>query len=238
MPKMKTCTKCREEKPATTDYFGIKSKCKDGLRECCKICFSVVKKRYREGNKAKVADEKRKYDAENKDKVSERRKKYREANRERILAYGKKYYVETRPYEKNRDRVLIYTREWRKNNLDKDTGYRQKRRARKRELLHTFTVEQWLFVKDQFSNRCAYCGEEKPLEQDHFIPLSAGGEYTIANIIPACKSCNCSKHDASFFEWYPTYKHWDKDREIAILNHLGNVKIDTPEGVFSMDRTG
>lgn len=68
---------------------------------------------------------------------------------------------------------------------------------------------------------CTKCGRDLPLSQDHFIPLSKGGEYTLNNIIPACVHCNSSKHIQSFFEWYPKYKYYSSNREKKILIFLG-----------------
>ena len=73
----------------------------------------------------------------------------------------------------------------------------------------------------EFEYKCAYCGEETDLEKEHFIPVSKDGDYTIENIIPACRKCNCSKYNSDFFEWYPTYEFYDTDREIHILKYLG-----------------
>ena len=49
---------------------------------------------------------------------------------------------------------------------------------------------------------CAYCGEEKILHKDHFVPLSKGGEFTHNNVVPSCACCNVSKSNNDFFEWY------------------------------------
>lgn len=42
---MKTCTKCKKEKPATTEYYHKHTTCKGGLNTVCKECFN---QRYRE----------------------------------------------------------------------------------------------------------------------------------------------------------------------------------------------
>lgn len=49
---------------------------------------------------------------------------------------------------------------------------------------------------------CIYCGVTEGLTQDHIIPSSKGGPDIPANIVPACKSCNSSKHNRDIFEWY------------------------------------
>ena len=97
----------------------------------------------------------------------------------------------------------------------------QKRKAMKRGLLHTLTMGQWTKMKNDFNNKCAYCGEVKPLTQDHLFPLFLGGEYTTSNIIPACTSCNCSKGPKLLDDWYPNQPYYDKAKEHKILSYLG-----------------
>ena len=50
------------------------------------------------------------------------------------------------------------------------------------------------------------------LTQDHFIPLSKGGEYSKKNIIPSCRSCNSRKSNKDFYEWYKGDIHYSKER--------------------------
>lgn len=69
----------------------------------------------------------------------------------------------------------------------------QRRNNKKKLLPATFTSEDWVVALEHFGHRCAYCGTDDPLAQEHFIPLSKGGGYTPDNIVPACKSCNSSK---------------------------------------------
>lgn len=55
----------------------------------------------------------------------------------------------------------------------------------------------------QFKERkCIYCGEKENLTKDHIIPKIKGGKDIPANIVLACKKCNCSKNDSDVFEWY------------------------------------
>jgi 5-methylcytosine-specific restriction endonuclease McrA len=41
----------------------------------------------------------------------------------------------------------------------------------------------------------------KATEVDHRIPLSRGGSAWPANLVPACKPCNCSKNNMPYREW-------------------------------------
>src|SRR5699024_11331122 len=88
----------------------------------------------------------------------------------------------------------IINKEYRKNNPNKIKELRvvseNKRRYRKDNLEKSFTVKEWNNCKKYFNNECAYCGRAmNNLTQDHFVPLSKGGEYSKKNIIPSCRSC-------------------------------------------------
>jgi 5-methylcytosine-specific restriction endonuclease McrA len=65
------------------------------------------------------------------------------------------------------------------------------------------TVAEWEELCEKFGHACAYCGAARPLTIDHVVPLSRGGRHERANILPACKSCNCSKNRASLESWIP-----------------------------------
>ena len=73
---------------------------------------------------------------------------------------------------------------------------------------------------EYFNNSCAYCGAKCELEQEHFIPVTKGGEYTKNNIITACRSCNASKGNRDFDEWYKNKDFYNKDRENKIKQYL------------------
>lgn len=65
------------------------------------------------------------------------------------------------------------------------------RRALKRGSKSRLKPKQWLMKVKEYDNRCAYCGAQSDkLTQDHIIPLSKGGHHTLANVVPACWSCN------------------------------------------------
>ena len=94
-----------------------------------------------------------------------------------------------------------------------------------KELPTAINKEQWEFAKKYFSFKCAYCGEERPLAKEHFISLYENGEFSINNIVPACRSCNTSKGNRNFFEWYPNFHHYSAKRHQKIpefLNYKGD----------------
>jgi 5-methylcytosine-specific restriction endonuclease McrA len=69
------------------------------------------------------------------------------------------------------------------------------------------TAAQWRRIVDAWG-ACAYCGaEESALQKDCVLPLSRGGRYTVANVVPACRSCNASK-------WHSEVTSWMRSRRL------------------------
>jgi 5-methylcytosine-specific restriction endonuclease McrA len=77
-------------------------------------------------------------------------------------------------------------------------------RKRQRHLAkvdHDLTDDQWAAVQVAWA-ACAYCGERKgPWQKDCIQPISRGGRYTLANVVPACRSCNASKCNDEVTGW-------------------------------------
>ncbi len=66
---------------------------------------------------------------------------------------------------------------------------------------HDLSAEQWAALKDAWGG-CAYCGDaDRPLQRDCVLAISRGGRYTLANIAPACGSCNASKCNDEVTGW-------------------------------------
>ena len=244
----KICSKCGGVFPATNEYFRkSKSRGKYYLRNYCIICEKEYNKKYEETKERKEYN--KKYREENKAELDKYFAEYRRDNAEKRATYNKKWLEENKEKHKEYNKIYAANNRSRSNenmrNLrSKNKGHylengkiyyaqnktrlreyfkgkSQERRAKLSKLPSTLTLAQWELIKQHFNNRCAYCGEEKPLEQEHFIPLTKGGEYTHNNIIPACKLCNGSKWAHSFFEWYPRQLFYSKEREKAILTYLG-----------------
>jgi len=208
----KICSKCGKEKSLTNEYFYTTKNIKCGYRSKCREC---------------MIEENKEYSLKNKVKRLEYGKIYYEDNKEWIKEKGKIYRA------KNKEKRTIQMREYRNKNPSRTNTITQKRRSLKYKLPSTLNSKQWEQIQKDFGYKCAYCGmsgEEHYLKynelmhQEHFIPLTKGGGYTLSNIIPACKSCNPSKGNKDFFEWYPKYKHYDKNREQFILEYLGYIK--------------
>ena len=71
----------------------------------------------------------------------------------------------------------------------------------RRKVKRGHTNKDWENKKIKFSNRCAYCGQQKKLTKDHIIPIIAGGGDEIGNIVPACMDCNRRKGKKSLEEF-------------------------------------
>lgn len=66
---------------------------------------------------------------------------------------------------------------------------------------HDLTDAQWAALRDAWGG-CAYCGADRTdLQKDCMLPISRGGRYTLANVVPACRSCNASKCNAEVTTW-------------------------------------
>jgi len=174
---MKRCTKCGEEKPATTEYFYRTNNKNGGLYAVCKACISEHNREY-----AKTHREAR----------LEGKRKYREAHRESLREYfrnRKRKLRETEPEKERAYKVMDAMRE----------------RARKKGLPSDFTRQDREWALEYWHGYCPVCGA--PLRDlfgkvkphfDHWIPLSdqrPDNPGTVpSNMLPVCSTCNFSKH--------------------------------------------
>lgn len=221
----KVCSFCRKTLPKNSDYFHKHKYSRDGFKSQCKTCRKTTEpynsekyKKYYYENKTKINQSKRDYWKEYRHKNIEHKKvygkKYREKNKEKLNKWKREYYknnghLRKEYYENNKEKVLL-------------NGHI--RRARLKKLEAGFSLEQWVKCKEYFNQECCYCGRRDELEREHFIPVTKSGEFTKNNILPACKSCNSSKNDRDFFEWYPNYRHYSSSREKVILEYLNYTK--------------
>ena len=146
--------------------------------------------------------------------LSRRRQRYQEKDW--------KYYRDR--YKANRDKILESQREYRSNNLARHAISEAKRRARKKGLgHHPYTPSDLDATARIFSWKCAYCDSAEIEHWDHFIPLSKGGPDSIDNLIPACQSCNVSKHAQDPCEWFRRQPFYSQEQWQKILKALGKV---------------
>jgi 5-methylcytosine-specific restriction endonuclease McrA len=156
----------------------------------CATCRSVYNKQWRTENADKKSQCDKRWALENKDKVKENHKRWlsNPLNSLKIAVLSKMWR------EENKDRAREQGKKWRKNNKDLSISFVHERRARLRGAEGKYTVKEWNNLIEKYCNKCVCCGRtDVKLTVDHVKPLIAGGNNTIDNIQPLCKSCNSSK---------------------------------------------
>jgi 5-methylcytosine-specific restriction endonuclease McrA len=199
---VKRCSKCEQEKPATTEFFhrhrgGLTPRCRDCLKDGQRAHYAANRgtalQRQRVYDLAHAEERslyQRQYRAAHKEESAERDRAYYEAHRDQALAGKRRYYLA------NCERIAEYQRDWQRANPDKTLAYGHNHRARKRGNGGTHTAAD---VAAQFARqggRCFWCHEKLTIRHtDHVIPLALGGSNGKENIVVSCASCNCSKSD-------------------------------------------
>lgn len=180
--QVKTCTKCGETKPATTEYFYRQKDGALGLRPDCKICMANRGKEYRQNNAERIANYMSQWRTKHIERELDRSRQYQRANRNQVLANRREKYAE---------------------NPDLARAQRDLKRAKKAGAPGEYTADD---VKARYkaqAGKCYYCSQDLNNEYqiDHVIPLSRGGSNWPENIVVACKSCNSSKRNKLLSEW-------------------------------------
>lgn len=79
--------------------------------------------------------------------------------------------------------------------------YAARRKRRMAQVVHDLTDAQWAALVAAWGG-CAYCAATGvALQKDCLLPISRGGRYTLANVVPACGSCNASKCNTEVTTW-------------------------------------
>ncbi|MFA4896685.1 MULTISPECIES: HNH endonuclease [Microbacterium] len=101
--------------------------------------------------------------------------------------------------------------------------YAKRRKQRLARADNDLTPAQWASLRDAWGG-CAYCqGSNAALQRDCIMPISRGGRYTLENVVPACASCNASKHNGEVTAWLRRKKLDERTflvRHAKILNEL------------------
>jgi len=64
------------------------------------------------------------------------------------------------------------------------------RRARKAGADGHVTAADWLRLLGILGDSCLCCGSDRPITQDHIVPLAHGGSHHPTNLQPLCRPCN------------------------------------------------
>jgi len=227
---LKRCSKCKEEKPATAEYFRRNKNNKDGLSHQCKACFKVYEDEYTKRPEVRAVRLAYMYNYNRKPGVRERAlelektpeyKATRRANRQRPEVKAKDRARNQRPERKARLRELQQTPEARARqqaarqspaSASRLRAKEAQRNARKRNLPADFTRTDFERMMDYWGKCCAVCGrtagEGLIIAADHWIPLTDqradNPGTTVGNMVPLChgqSGCNNQKRNADPVAW-------------------------------------
>jgi 5-methylcytosine-specific restriction endonuclease McrA len=184
------CRTCGEIKPLSA--FSRDRYTRDGFRGECKDCRKQrydpeYYKQWEQANREWRAETRRRWRKENEERYKEYYRTYYEQNREHYQRLRRAYY------EANREAYAERCRRWREENPEAAAAILHNRRARERGASGRWSAEQWRALVDFYGDACLACGVRDNLAKDHVVPIFLGGDNTIANLQPLCKSCNSRK---------------------------------------------
>ena len=124
----------------------------------------------------------------NPEKAAANAARYRDNHREQRRADSLDRYH--RLMSENPAKVRQQRRDWAKT----EKGVLANRGARHRRRGAALSVEAKQWWQNLKVKTCWYCGSPAD-EIDHIIPISRGGDGSLRNVVPACRSCNAQKND-------------------------------------------
>ena len=221
---MKHCSQCFEVLPENGEYFYKQKKGKNGFGSECKQCRKSYRRWHHKKNKEKYNQLRKERYQKNKKRETAQVYAYREKNKKRIKEYWAHYY------QRNKEQYKSHNKRYREENPGKFKEYSRRRNHRRRQAelgtKFNFSAEEWQQCLAHFNHQCAYCGSKESLEQEHVVPVSAGGHYTADNIIPACKSCNSSKNNKIMQDWFTQHENYSVERMANILKYVQKNKTE------------
>lgn len=199
----KQCTKCKEYKPATSEYFHRAKLGRYGLDSVCKPC----KAQYTANNRERLSQYKREWYAANKERTKERQSQtarvWREANKERHAQNARAWSEANKNRRAQTNHTWLEANKGRQDYKERKAMHERNRRALKRGGKGTHTYSD---IKRQYQaqkGKCYYCkcnvGDNYHV--DHVVPLSRGGSNGPENLVIACLTCNQAKYNKLPHEW-------------------------------------
>jgi ribosomal protein L32E len=195
-PEFKRCCSCGVTKPG--DEFGRNSYQTDGLEGRCKSC----KAEYRASKKLKNA-ERTEFPEFKRCSTCGQTKAGSEFGRHSYQADGLRSQCKSCQAEYNAE----YKAANKLNTAVKGGYQRAVALGNHAEEFDGDDLEAHWAENGISKDHCRYCqvhfGALEPYEQtiDHVEAIANGGPHTMQNIVPACGSCNSSKHDRELVDW-------------------------------------
>lgn len=179
---MKVCKKCGVEYPLD-NFYKTASKCKP-----CHKAYAIA------------------WSKANPDSVKKSTKK---SNKKRWIEQkqDKEYMLKKTLYrQETRDIRIARAKKWNQDNREKFRSYVLKSHNNRRVSLSG--GKSYLILdkelKRLYRSCCALCASVNNITIDHIIPVARGGNHSIGNLQPLCKSCNSRKKVRFISE----YKHY------------------------------
>lgn len=169
---------------------------KNGRKKYCTYqCGDILRSRtYRGRHPDRIKAATKKKWIECKDILIDRHARWAAINLDHRRKYNREYRERI-----GAEHFNCFSRRWYRENRVKCLNRLLIRKAQKNNISITGTIltpEDWELLQVAWDFRCAYCRRYPILlTQDHIVPLSKGGQHTVENVLPACKSCNSSKFD-------------------------------------------
>ena len=127
---------------------------------------------------------------------------------ELVMREQRRYWAANPEARKKHARRCAQQRWWLRYATDPRLRFYHKQKSKRRKAMDRGNTavmvkpEAIITRFNDFQNACAYCGSYSNLELDHIVAISAGGAHDIANIVPACRSCNRNKRANPMEYWY------------------------------------
>ena len=188
---MKTCGKCKAEKPKTE--FSKHCRNPDGLQRYCKDCRRL----HRAATAKQISDYQKAYRAAYPGKRNEQQKRYAANNPEKIAAYKALFS----------EKIAKSARAYRKSNPDKVAAHKRNRRAINKNAEGKHTAADVRRIFEHQRGICANCkikliksGKNK-YHIDHIVALARGGSNWPSNLQCLCPPCNVKKSAKDPIDW-------------------------------------
>lgn len=92
-----------------------------------------------------------------------------------------------------------------------------------------YTYTEWRETVIYFGGVCSYCGRTlrrgETLTRDHLLAVSKGGKTEQANIVCSCGSCNSSKGNKDWREWFMAQSFFSQERMNKIFAWRQIIKL-------------
>jgi len=177
---------------------------------------SAYNKVWRDGCKEERIIYQKEYYQENKETAKQNASEYRRNNPETVYLTRRKYY------DNNKERIGRTNNQYRLNNKERYVIASERRRAKKKLLISTFSIKDLTDCLNFFDHKDAYTGLPMTIvSQDHVIPSTNGGAYVRQNIILCEKSINSSKNKSDMETWYKRQPFFSEERLAKIYEWIG-----------------